>query len=163
VVPILEGKARMKPARECPLCFRGPIAAALRVMPSGVQAVTNRASSGLGAGCVKRFRRGDHKVPRSRSSAGRQRCGLARPVLGSGSSVWRGGSCRCRSGLAARSQHSSRLATFRTNPTASPGLYGSASSAYGRPIMRQPNYALQRTVMRQRNLRRHRAAAERER
>jgi hypothetical protein len=162
-VPHPQGNARMGSAIELSLRFRGPSAAAVRVMPSGVQAVTVVASSGPGAGCVKCSRQVGHKVPRSRSSAGRQRCSLARPVLSSGSSVWLGGVCRCRRSPAARSLHLNRLASFETNPAPSQGLYGSVPAPYGRPIMRQPNYALERTVMRLCNHRPHRAAAQRER
>jgi hypothetical protein len=98
VVPHPQGNARMKSALEWPLRFRGRRVAAVQVMPSGVQAIAVLASSGPGAGCVRRFRQGSHKVPRSRSSAGRQRCGLARPILSSDSSVWLGGVCRCPGG-----------------------------------------------------------------
>jgi hypothetical protein len=163
-VPIREGRARMKLASEMPLRFRGPIAAVVRATRSGDQAIGVSVSSRPGAGCVNRYRLTNHKVPRSRASFGRQPLGLARPSLSSGSSARADGVCRCRSGLAARSRHLSRLATFRANPTALPGLYGSVSSAYGRPIMRQPNYALQRTGNQPHfQFRPQRAAAERER
>jgi hypothetical protein len=144
-VPHREFSARMKSAIEWPLRFRSRRVAAVRVMPSGVQAIAVLASSGPGAGCVNRRRQAGHKVPRSRSSAGRQRRGVARPVLSSGSSVGLGGVCRYRRSPAARSLHLNRLASFKTNPSPLPGLYGRVPSAYGRHIMRQPNYAFERT------------------
>jgi len=95
VVPHLEVSARMESASEVPLRFRGRRVAAVRVMPSGVQAVTVLASSGPGAGCVNRLRPSGHKVPRSRSSSGRQLRGLVCSFVSSGSSVRLGGVCRC--------------------------------------------------------------------
>jgi hypothetical protein len=163
VVPRLEVSARMKSASEVPLCVRGRHVAVVRATRSGVQAIAAIVLSRPGAGCVNHHRRPGHQVPRSRSSSGRQPRGLACSCVSSGSSVRFGGVCRCRRGLAARFLHSSRLALFETNPSSPPALYGSVLAAYGRPIMRQPNYALERTANRRRNHRRHRAAAQRER
>jgi hypothetical protein len=144
-VPIREVSARMSSAMGCSLRFRGPLVAAVRATRSGVQAIGVIVSSGPGAGCVNRLRLTEHKVPRSRSRSGRPLRGLARPVLSSCSSVGFGGVCRCRRGPAARSLHLRRLASFEINPFSPPGLYGRVPSAYGRPIMRQPNYAFERT------------------
>jgi hypothetical protein len=164
VVPHLEVSARMSSAMNLSLRFRGPIAAAVQATPRGDQAIAAIASSCPGAGCVNRHRLGKHEVPRSRASSGRQRRDLARTCVSSGSSVRLGGVCRCRRVPAVRSPHLRRLALFETNSSSSPGLYGGAPSAYGARIMRQPNYALQRTGNQPHfQFRPQRAAAERER
>ena len=149
VVPNLEVGARMKSANAVPLRFRGPTAAAVQVTRSGVQAVTVLATSG--------------PVTKSCSSSGRQPRGLARPGGSSGSSIRVGGVCRCRRGPAARTLHLRRQASFESNPSSALGLYARVPSAYGVRIMRQPNYALERTAKPPRKYRRHHAAAQRER
>ena len=149
VVPRRIRNARMNPALELPLRSRGRRAAAVRATRSGVQAVTVLATSG--------------PVTKSCSSSGRQPRGLARPGGSSGSSVRVGGVCRCRRGPAARPLHLRRQASFESNPSSALGLYARVPSAYGVRIMRQPNYALERTANPPRNLRRNRAAAQRER
>jgi hypothetical protein len=57
----------------------------------------------------------------------------------------------------------SRLTPFNVIPAAAQSLYYRVPSAYGGSIMRQPNYAFERTVKPPRNHWRHRAAAQRER
>ena len=163
LVPHLDGSARISSAIECLLRFRGTLVAVVRATPSGVQAITVLASSRPGAGCVIRLCRADHQVPRSRSSSGRQRRGCPSPLVRSGSSVWLGGDCRCRRGRAARLLHLNRRASFETGHSSPQSLYCGVPSAYGWGTMRQPNYALERTVLKPRNHRRDRAAAQRER
>jgi len=149
VVPHLEASARMNSAFEVPLRFSGRRVAVVRAKPSGIQAIkallqTSLASAACGnARCLRR--------------------GHPSPVVSSCSSVRLGGVCRWRRGLTARSMHLNRLASVETNPSATPGLYGSVPSAYGGHIMRQPNYSFERTVKPPRNVRPHRAAAQRER
>jgi hypothetical protein len=162
-VPHLEVSARMKSASEVPLRFRGRHVAVVRATRSGVQAITAIVLSRPGAGCVNRDRRPGHQVPRSRSSPGRRRRSCPSPFVSSISSVRLGGVCRCRRGLAARSLHLSRLASLNVIQAAALSLYCSLATAYGGSIMRQPNYAFERTVKSPRNHRRHRAAAQRER
>ena len=149
LVPHLEVNARMKSASEVPLRFRGRRVAVVRGTPSGVQAVTVVASVGLAsaacgnAACVRR--------------------GHPSPGISSSSSVWLRGVCRWRRGLAGRSLHLSRPTPFNVISAAALSLYSGAPAAYGGSIMRQPNYAFERTAKQQRNDRRHRAAAQRER
>jgi hypothetical protein len=162
-VPRRSDNTRMNLALEWLLRFRGRRVAVLRGTRRGAQAVRATVLSGQGAGCVSRQRLGNYKVPRSRASSGRQPRGLARPGLSSGSSVRVGAVCRCRRGLAVRSMHLNLLVSFKTKPSLAPCLYGSVPAAYGWHTMRQPNYAFERTVMWRRNVRRHRAAAQRER
>ena len=149
VVPHGNGSARMNPALELSLRFRGRRIAAVRGMPSGVQAVKvlarfSLASAACGnAACVRR--------------------GHPSPGISSSSSVWLRGVCRWRRGLAGRSLHLSRPTPFNVISAAALSLYSGAPAAYGGSIMRQPNYAFERTAKQQRNDRRHRAAAQRER
>ena len=160
-MPHPKGNARMSSAMECPLRFRGVTVAAARVTPSSVQAVTVLASSRPGAGCVNSRRQVGHQVPRGRSSSGRQPRGRPSPLVSSGSPIRFGGVCRCRRGRAAQLVHSYRCSSFETNQPSTQNLYCSVQAAYGVLIMRQPNYAFERTVIRQRNHRRQRAAAQR--
>jgi hypothetical protein len=145
VVPRLEVSTRMKSANELPLRVRGRRVAVVRATPCGVPAVTVVVSCRPGAGCVNRHRRPGHQVPRSRSSSSRRRRSCPSPFVSSGSSVRLGGVCRCRRGLAARSLHLIRLVSLNVIQTAALGLYCSRATAYGAPIMRQPNYAFERT------------------
>jgi hypothetical protein len=163
VVPHGNGNARMNSACEVSLRFRGRRVAVVRGTRRGVQAVRVTVLSGQGAGCVNRQRLGNHKVPRSRASSGRRSRGLARPGLSSSSSVRGSGVCRCRRGPSARFLHVSRPTSLNVMQPASLGLYSGVPAAYGGSIMRQPNYAFERTAKKPRNVWRHRAAAQRER
>ena len=149
VVPHLEVSARMNPALELSLRSRGRRVAVVRGTPRGIRAIKALLQTSL--------------APAACGNVGCSRRGHASPRFSSGSSVRLGGVCRWRRGLSARSMHLNRLASVETNQSATPGLYGSVPSAYGGHIMRQPNYAFERTVMWRRNHRRHRAAAQRER
>jgi hypothetical protein len=97
-VPHLKGNARMLSATTCTLRFRGPPVSVRPIMLRGVRAVAVIVSSGPGAGCVNRLRRPNHKVPRSRSSSGRQLRGLARSFVSAGLAIKLGGVCRCPGG-----------------------------------------------------------------
>jgi hypothetical protein len=111
-VPRLEVSARMKSASEVPLRFRGRRVAAVRAIPSGIQAASVIAFSRPVTGCVSRHLQARYKVLRSRSRSGRPRSSLARPVLSSCSSVWLGGVCRCPGGRVHSSLHSQPGASF---------------------------------------------------
>ena len=149
VVPHGNGNTRMNTALELPLRFRGRRVAVVRGSPRGIQTIkallqTRLASAACGSAvCLRR--------------------GHPSRVVSSGSSVRLGGVCRWRRGLAARSLHLRRLASFEANSLSPPGLYGRVPSAYGVHIMRQPNYAFERTVKSPSNHWRDRAAAQRER
>ena len=139
----------MNSAYELPLRSRGRRVAVVQSTRSGVRAGTVIARVGQASAVC--------------GNAAYQRRGHPSPLGSSGSSVRLGGACRLRRGLSARSIHVNRLASVETNPSAPLGLYGSVPSAYGGHIMRQPNYAFERTVKPPRNVRRDRAAAQRER
>ena len=143
------GNTRMNSAIAVSLRSRGRRVAVVRGTPSSIQSVTRIARVGLGSAVC-----GD---------AGQLRRSHPSPRGSSGSSVRVGGVCRCLGSLAAKSRHSRRLASFEANPSSALGLYARVPSAYGVRIMRQPNYAFERTVKQPRNVRRHRAAAQRER
>jgi hypothetical protein len=102
----------MKSATTSALRFRGPPVAVRPITPRGVHAVAVILSSGPGAGCVKRLRQPNHKVPRSRSSSGRQPRGLARSGVSVSSSVWFGGVCRCGLGKPQRLAQSQGVTSF---------------------------------------------------
>jgi hypothetical protein len=139
----------MNSAIAVPLRFRGRHVAVVRGTPSGIQAIKALLQTRLAsAACV---------------DADCSRRGHPSPRVSSGSAVRLGGVCRCRRGPATRALHLKRLASSKTNPSSAPGLYGRVPAAYGGSIMRQPNYAFERTANRRRNHRRHRAAAQRER
>ncbi len=97
-MPHLNGNARMMSAATCALRFRGPPVAVRPITLRGVRAIAVIVSSGPGAGCVNRLGQSNHKVPRSRSSSGRQLRGLARSFVSAGSAIWLGGVCRCPGG-----------------------------------------------------------------
>jgi hypothetical protein len=135
----------MKSALNSALRFRGPAVAAMRVTPSGALAGEAAVQSGPGAGCVDRLRQPSHEVPRSRARLGRPPRGRPSSFACSGLANIVGGVCRCHRGQATASSHYHRALQLR-------------------PVgVRQPNNALERTVIGQRNRRRHRAAAQRER
>ena len=163
LVPHMNGNARTKSASEMPLRCRGPSVSVRPSMPRGVRAIELIASSCPGAGCVNRLRSSEHKVPRSRSSSGHPPRGLARSFVSAGSAVEFGGVCRCARGKSESPIHTYHRASFGADLSSPLRLYLCDQSAYGRDSMRQPNYAFERTVMRQRNHRWHRAAAQRER
>jgi hypothetical protein len=102
----------MSSATTCSLRFRGPPVAARSITPRGVRAMTVIVLSGQGAGCVNRLHKPSHKVPRIRSSSGRQLRGLARSFVNAGSAIGLGAVCRCGLGKAQKLAHSHRVASF---------------------------------------------------
>jgi len=149
VVPHLEVSARMNSAIAVPLRSRGRCVAAVRVMRSGIQAI--------------KARRKTHLASAACGNAGYSRSGHPSSFGSSGSSVLPSGVCRCLRDLADRALHLIRPTPFNVMPSAPLGLYSGAPAAYGGSIMRQPNYAFERTVKPTRNHWRQRAAAQRER
>ena len=149
VVPHFEVSARMNSAFEVPLRFRGRRVAVVQSMRSGVQAITVVARFGLASAAC--------------TNAACQRRGYPSPRVSSGSSVLLSGCCRWLRGLADRALHLICPTPFNVMQPPSLGLYSGVPAAYGGPIMRQPNYAFERTAKPPRNHRRHRAAAQRER
>jgi len=121
----------MKSASDGSLRFRGPAVAALRSLPGGVRAVEVSLLTRPGAGCVSPPRLSGHKVPRSRASSGRRRCGRPSSLFGWGLANGHGGVCRWGRGQAERSAHSrSRLAP-----------------CHGPMAVRQPNNRIERRMI----------------
>ena len=149
LVPHGIGNRRTISAFVLPLRFRGRRVAVARGMPSGVRAIKTLLQAALASAAC--------------GNAGALRRGHPSAHVSSGLSVRLGGVCRWRPGLAARSMHSRPLALLNVIQPPAQSLYYSVPSAYGRSIMRQPNYAFERTVKSPRNHRRDRAAAQRER
>jgi hypothetical protein len=139
----------MNSAMAVPLRFRGRRVAVVRVMRSGIQAI--------------KAQRKNHLASAACGNAGRPRCGYQSPRVSSGSSVLLSGVCRWLRGLADKALHLIYPTPFNVMQPAPLGLYSGAPAAYGGSIMRQPNYAFERTAKQQRNVWRHRAAAQRER
>jgi hypothetical protein len=104
--------ARMSSATTCALRFRGPPVVARSIAPRGVRAMSVIVLSGPGAGCVNRMHKPSHKVPRSRSSSGRQLRGLARSFVSAGLAIKVGGVCRCGLGKAQELAHSRPGSSF---------------------------------------------------
>jgi hypothetical protein len=88
LVPLLRGNARMTPAIDSALRFRGPRLAACLCLERGVQTVTVSVASRHSvceARCVNPRRSCDHKVPRSRAPIAVVLRGSARSSFSAGS------------------------------------------------------------------------------
>jgi hypothetical protein len=145
------------------LRFRGPSVATGFFTPCGIQAVTAEELPVPDMCCVNRRRAHLDKVPRSRASPGRPRLTSPSSSVSSGSAIKFSDVCRCVA-RGVQSGEASDGSFVKEQAGMSTLHLQRRSISFGLSIMRQPNYAFERTANQQRyRLIVGRAAAQRKR